>query len=49
MSLRDILMEQVQDVLDIEYKFTHLIRSERVVVGAKQESKYCSAYWETLN
>ena len=34
----DILMEQVHDVLDFPYKFTRLIQSERVVVGAKQES-----------
>lgn len=31
-------MEQVHDVLDFPYKFTRLIRSERVVVTAKQES-----------
>lgn len=35
---RDILMEQVHDVLHFPYKFTRLIRSERVVVRAKQES-----------
>ena len=35
---RDILMEQVHDVLDFPYKFTRLIRSERVVVRARQES-----------
>ena len=33
----NILMEQFQDVPDFEYKFTWLIRSERVVVGVKQE------------
>ena len=31
-------MEQVHDVLDFPYKFTRLIRSERVVVRAEQES-----------
>ena len=35
---RDIIIEQVHDVLGFPYKFTRLIRSERVVVGAKQES-----------
>ena len=34
----DILIEQFQDVLDSMYKFTWLIRWERVVFRAKQES-----------
>ena len=34
---KNILNEQVDDILSFPYKFTRLVNSKRLVVGAKQE------------
>lgn len=35
---RDILTEQVGDILNFDYKFTRFVRNEKVTVGIKQEA-----------